>query len=63
MELYKAELSRHEANCEYRLVCCVDIACNSKVPFGKMIDHMSKDHESGDFVHANGSRYKVIKSG
>ncbi len=42
-----------------RPICCVDIACNAKVPFCKMIDHMSKDHEAGDFVHANGSKYQV----
>lgn len=58
-ELYRDRLVHHEETCQFRPICCVDIACNAKVPFSKMLDHMSKDHESGDFVHANGSEYKV----
>ena len=57
-ELYSAELSAHESSCPFRPVCCVDIACNAKVPFCRMVDHMSRDHESGDFVHAGGARYQ-----
>ena len=58
-EFYQAELNAHELVCPFRPICCVDIACNAKVSFCKMIDHMSKDHEAGDFVHANGNKYQA----
>lgn len=51
------KLSGHETACEFRPVSCVDIACNAKVPFHRMLDHMAEGHEAGDFVHANGDSY------
>jgi len=57
LRVLPAELDAHEPTCPFRPVSCVDIACNAKVSFCKMIDHMAKDHEAGDFVNANGSRY------
>ena len=58
VELMKNDLDTHEKECLYRLVKCVDLACHEKVPFIKLLDHMSNDHEREDFVNAEGSSYK-----
>ena len=54
----KSDLESHEKECMHRLVRCVDLACHDKVPFLRLLDHMTNDHEREDFVNAEGSSYK-----
>lgn len=58
IEMMKSDLESHEKECLYRLVRCVDLACNEKVPFAGLLDHMTNDHEREDFVNAEGSTYR-----
>jgi hypothetical protein len=57
VELMKADLEAHEKECLFRLVRCVDLACNEQVAFASLLEHMSNDHEREDFVNAEGSTY------
>jgi hypothetical protein len=59
VETHRDKIDDHESGCDCRPVCCVDIACHSKVPMKRMIHHMETEHEREDFVHANGPRYRV----
>jgi len=58
MEHTKTTLECHEKDCGYRLVNCVDLACQTQVPMAQLVEHMKKDHERGDFVHTESNTYR-----
>jgi len=58
MEHTKTTLECHEKDCGYRLVNCVDLACQTQVPMAQLVEHMKKDHEREDFVHTESNTYR-----
>ena len=58
MEHTKTTLECHEKDCGYRLVNCVDLACQTQVPMAQLMEHMKKDHEREDFVHTESNTYR-----
>lgn len=60
-EFYHRRLKAHEAACPFRPVCCMDILCEAKVAFCKVLDHMFKKHKN--VVHVNKGKYRVRKTG
>jgi len=58
LEHTKTQLETHEKDCGYRLVNCVDLACQTQVPMAQLVEHMKKDHEREDFVHTESNTYR-----
>jgi len=47
----------HEKSCQYRLVNCVDLACQQRISVSKLLTHLDTDHETEDFVRVEGGEY------
>jgi len=58
VEHTKSNLETHEKDCQFRLVNCVDLACQAQVCMAQLMTHMTKDHEREDFVHTESNTYR-----
>jgi len=57
VELAREVIGEHERGCQYRLVNCVDLACQQRVSVCGLLSHLEKDHETEDFVRVEGGEY------
>lgn len=57
VELMRGVLAAHERHCQCRVVNCVDLACQQKVPLSGLLSHLDSDHETEDFVRVEGGVY------
>jgi len=57
IEVMRNLLAGHESSCDYRLVNCVDLACQQKVSLANLLTHLDSDHETEDFVRVEGGEY------
>jgi len=57
VELPRSQLEVHEKGCCYRLVNCVDLACQQRISVSKLLQHLEKDHETEDFVRVESGVY------
>lgn len=57
VELLRSQLPQHERSCTYRLINCVDLACQQRVAVSKLLAHLDTDHETEDFVRVEGGEY------
>jgi len=57
VELLRSQLPQHERNCTYRLINCVDLACQQRIAVSKLLAHLDTDHETEDFVRVEGGEY------
>jgi len=53
----RESISEHEEKCQFRLVNCVDLACQQRVSVSKLLTHLENDHETEDFVRVEGGEY------
>ena len=60
VETHRGQIDTHEADCEFRLVCCVIFSCHAKVPISRMMRHVAEEHERKELNHAMGSIYASI---
>eukprot|EP00088_Acartia_fossae_P053400 TRINITY_DN6079_c0_g1_i1.p1 TRINITY_DN6079_c0_g1~~TRINITY_DN6079_c0_g1_i1.p1 ORF type:complete len:377 (+),score=71.29 TRINITY_DN6079_c0_g1_i1:227-1357(+) len=57
IEVMRSELPSHEKQCKYRLVNCVDLACQQPVSLANLLNHIDSHHETEDFVRVEGGEY------
>jgi len=57
VEQLRGQLPDHERTCSYRLVNCVDLACQQRISVSKLLAHLDNDHETEDFVRVEGGEY------
>lgn len=57
VEQLREQLTEHESNCSFRLVNCVDLACQQRISVSKLLAHLDTDHETEDFVRVEGGEY------
>jgi len=57
VEQLRGQLGDHERVCTYRLVNCVDLACQQRISVSKLLAHLDNDHETEDFVRVEGGVY------
>jgi len=57
VEMLRSQLGDHEKNCAFRLVNCVDLACQQRIPVSRLLAHLDNDHETEDFVRVEGGTY------
>ncbi|XP_023340463.1 E3 ubiquitin-protein ligase DIS1 isoform X2 [Eurytemora carolleeae] len=57
IEVMRYLLPAHESQCKYRIVSCVDLACQQRVSLSCMLNHLDSDHETEDFVRVEGGEY------
>jgi hypothetical protein len=57
VERMREVLVEHEKHCQNRLVNCVDLECQQKVPLSSLLSHLGTDHVNGDFVRVEGGEY------
>lgn len=57
VEQLRGQLADHERGCTYRLVNCVDLACQQRISVSKLLAHLDNDHETEDFVRVEGGEY------
>lgn len=57
VELMRSHLPEHERCCTYRLINCVDLACQQRIAVSKLLAHLDSDHETEDFVRVEGGEY------
>lgn len=57
VEHTRNEISEHEKHCQFRLVNCVDLACQQRVSVSKLLSHLDTDHETEDFVRIEAGEY------
>jgi len=58
VEVMRNLLEKHESQCKYRLVNCVDLACQQRISLSNLLTHLDSDHETEDFVRVEGGEYK-----
>ena len=56
-EHVRETIGDHEKACQYRLVNCVDLACQQRVSVSRLLTHLDNDHETEDFVRVEGGEY------
>jgi len=56
-EHVRETIGDHEKACQYRLVNCVDLACQQRVSVSRLLTHLENDHETEDFVRVEGGEY------
>jgi len=57
VEVMRNHLDAHESQCKYRIVNCVDLACQQRVSLVNLLNHLDSDHETEDFVRVDGGWY------
>jgi len=57
VEMLRSQLGDHEQSCAFRLVNCVDLACQQRIPVSRLLAHLDNDHETEDFVRVEGGTY------
>jgi len=57
VEMMQTLLKEHEKECPFRLVNCVDLACQQRISVSKLLNHLENDHETEDFVRVEGGEY------
>jgi hypothetical protein len=54
VEMMRDVLVEHEKHCQNRLVNCVSLVCQQKVPLSSLLSHFDSYHGTGDFVRVEG---------
>jgi hypothetical protein len=57
VEMMRDVLVEHEKNCQNRIVNCVALACQQKVPLSSLLSHLDSDHQTGDLSRVEGGVY------
>jgi len=57
VEMLRNQLPEHERSCTYRLINCVDLACQQRIAVTKLLAHLENDHETEDFVRVEAGEY------
>jgi len=57
VELLRDQIGEHERGCSFRLVNCVDLACQQRISVSKLLTHLENDHETEDFVRVEAGEY------
>ena len=57
VEMMRDVLVEHEKNCQNRIVNCVQLSCQQKVPLSSLLNHIGTNHRTGDFVRVEGGEY------